>query len=384
LETILTTRLTFAALLALGCTSSAFAVDATAIRAAVDKAIRPIMAEHDVPGIAVGVTVDGQALYFSYGVASKQSGKQVDENTLFELGSISKTFAATLACHARDLGKLSFDDHPGKFLPRLKGSPVDRASLLELGTYTAGGLPLQFPDDVGNNEQAIAYYRAWRPDAAPGTQRRYSNPSIGLFGYSAALALQSRFDEAVETWLLPGLGMKHSHIRVPPAALADYAWGYNKDNKPVRVTPGALDAEAYGVKSSSADMVRYLQANIDPSMLAAPMRRALECTHDGYYEVGPIVQGLGWEQYRGPVTLERVLAGTSEQMSRKPNPAKRLAPPLAAPPATFFNKTGATGGFGAYAAFVPDRKIGIVILANKNYPILARVTAAQAILEQLE
>jgi beta-lactamase class C len=130
--------------------------------------------------------------------------------------------------------------------------------------------------------------------------------------------------------------------------------------------------------------VRYLQANIDPSKLAAPLRRALDCTHDGYYEVGPIVQGLGWEQYRGPVTLERLLAGTSEQMSRKPNPVKRLSAPLAAPAGTLFNKTGATGGFGAYAVFVPERKVGIVILANKNYPIPARVTAAQAILEQLK
>jgi beta-lactamase class C len=48
-----------------------------------------------------------------------------------------------------------------------------------------------------------------------------------------------------------------------------------------------------------------------------------------------------------------------------------------------FNKTGSTNGFAAYAAFVPAKKIGIVMLANRNIPIPARITAAHAVLEQL-
>jgi beta-lactamase class C len=140
------------------------APDAAAIRDAVDKAIKPLMAQHDVPGMAVAVTVDGKALFFSYGLASKEQHIPVSENTLFELGSVSKTFTATLGCYAQGQGKLSFDDHPGKYMPSLKGSAIDRASLLELGAYTAGGLPLQFPDEVGNDAQMLAYFRNWRPD----------------------------------------------------------------------------------------------------------------------------------------------------------------------------------------------------------------------------
>ncbi|WP_083209080.1 serine hydrolase [Mycobacterium syngnathidarum] len=66
----------------------------------------------------------------------------------------------------------------------------------------------------------------------------------------------------------------------------------------------------------------------------------------------------------------------------QPNPATPLTPrPTGSP--TLFNKTGSTDGFGAYAVFVPDKRIGLVMLANKNYPITARVTAAHAVLQQL-
>lgn len=373
--------------IALACLSllplTAGAVDTAAVRAAVDRAIQPLMAQHDVPGMAVAVTVGGQALFFNYGEASKQDHKPVTENTLFELGSVSKTITATLACHAQDLGKLSFADHPGQYVAQLKGSAIDRANLLELGTYTPGGLPLQFPDDVETEAQTIAYFRAWRPDAAPGQLRRYSNPSLGLFGHATARALGIGFADAVEGRLFPALGLKHSHIRVPAGATGDYAWGYDKANHPVRVSPGPFDAETYGVKASAADMIRFVQQNIDASGLPEPLRRAIDCTHTGYFRIGDTVQGLGWEQYRAPVTLAALQAGNSQKMSAEPNPAVRLEPPQAAPRGTLFNKTGATRGFGAYVVFVPDRGVGIVMLANKNYPISARVEAAYSILGQL-
>jgi beta-lactamase class C len=70
-------------------------------------------------------------------------------------------------------------------------------------------------------------------------------------------------------------------------------------------------------------------------------------------------------------------------MSMKPNAATPLTPPRVPAEPTLFNKTGSTGGFGAYVAFVPAEKIGIVILANKNVPIPARIAAAHAVLKQL-
>jgi beta-lactamase class C len=353
------------------------------VRDIVDTAIRPIMAEYDVPGMAVAVTVDGRAMFFSYGVASRENNMPVSEETLFEIGSGSKAFTATLASYAQAVGKLSLRDHPGKYLPQLQGGAIDNVSLLNLGTFTAGGLPLQFPDEVSDNSQMIDYFRQWKPDAPPGTARRYSNPSIGLLGYVTGLAMTRDFADAMETEVLPRLGLHHSYIRVPQHAMRNYAWGYGKANKPIRVNPGILDGEAYGIKSTAADMIRFVQANIDPDRLEEPMKRAIKDTHLGFFKVGEMVQGLGWEQYPYPITLERLQAGNSGDMMLESNPAAPLVPPRAPSRPTLFNKTGSTNGFGAYIVFVPEQRIGVVMLANRNFPIPARIKAAHTILEQL-
>lgn len=355
--------------------------DVAKMREVIDAAIRPVMAEHKVPGLAVAVTVDGQAFFFNYGVASRETNQPVSEATIFELGSVSKTFTATLALYAQALGKLSLDDHPSRYLPQLKGKPIDEVTLLNLGTYTAGGLPLQFPDKVSDQGQMLRYFRDWNPDAKPGTLRRYSNPSIGLLGHVTGLALKREFADAVETELLPKLGLKHTYIRVPPSALADYAWGYDKLNRPVRVNPGVFDAEAYGVKSTAGDLIRFVHLNIDAGGVEESVRRAVDATHSGYFEVAGMVQGLGWEQYPYPIPLGSLLMGNSDTILFDAHVAKRVAGPPVGP--RLFNKTGSTGGFAAYVAFVPQQQIGIVMLANRSYPIAERVRAAFAILSWL-
>jgi beta-lactamase class C len=358
------------------------ATDAAAIGKAVDAAVAPVMAEYDVPGMAVAVTVGGQAMFFNYGVAARDSGQPVTEATLFELGSVSKTFTATLGAYAQEKGKLSLADHPGKYVPQLKGSALDRASLLHLGTYTAAGLPLQVPDELKTQAQLFDYFRQWQPEAAPGEQRRYSNLSIGLFGHIVGQALGGGFADAAERDLFPQLGMAHTFIRVPQAAMPSYAWGY-RDGRVVRVRPGLLDSEAYGVKSTAADMIRYVQAQIDPSKLEGALQRAVRATQAGYFQVGPMTQALGWEAYPYPVSLDRLLAGNSEDMLYDPQPAVALASPQAAAVPALYNKTGSTGGFGSYVLFVPSRQVGIVVLANRAYPIPARIRLGYAILSRL-
>ncbi|HET6607045.1 MAG TPA: class C beta-lactamase [Rhodopila sp.] len=350
----------------------------------VNESIRPIMQEHHVPGMAVAVTVRGKQYVFNFGVAARAIGQKVTNDTIFEIGSLSKTFTATLAAYAQARGALSFSDRASKYLPALAGGAFDRVSLLDLGTYTAGGLPLQFPDDVTDQAKMVAYFKTWRPAYAPGTHRLYSNPSMGLFGYLAARSMGRSFDDLMEKTLFPMFGLSNTYIRIPQVRMGGYAWGNTKGGRPIRVAPGVFDSEAYGVKTTAADMIRFVEANIDSAGLEETLQRAIAATQTGYDKVGDMIQGLGWERYTWPTVLDRLLAGNSSQMSLQVNAVTQLEPPM--PPAKdmLLNKTGSTNGFGAYAAFVPARRIGVVLLANKNYPIPARVTAAYRILSAID
>ncbi|MCR3794592.1 PDC family class C beta-lactamase, partial [Pseudomonas aeruginosa] len=354
------------------------------LKALVDAAVQPVMKANDIPGLAVAISLKGEPHYFSYGLASKEDGRRVTPETLFEIGSVSKTFTATLAGYALAQDKMRLDDRASQHWPALQGSRFDGISLLDLATYTAGGLPLQFPDSVQKDQAQIRdYYRQWQPTYAPGSQRLYSNPSIGLFGYLAARSLGQPFERLMEQQLFPALGLEQTHLDVPEAALAQYAQGYGKDDRPLRVGPGPLDAEGYGVKTSAADLLRFVDANLHPERLDRPWAQALDATHRGYYKVGDMTQGLGWEAYDWPISLKRLQAGNSTPMALQPHRIARLPAPQALEGQRLLNKTGSTNGFGAYVAFVPGRDLGLVILANRNYPNAERVKIAYAILSGL-
>jgi beta-lactamase class C len=350
----------------------------------VQAAAEQVMQQYDIPGMAIAVTVNGRQHFYNYGVASKETALPVTSDTLFELGSISKTFTATLATFAEANEQLSLGDHPGKYLPQLKGSAFDHVTLRDLATHTAGGFPLQVPDDVQNVEQLMAYLKAWQPQYPAGTKRTYANPSVGMLGMITATAMNMPFKQAVEQQLFPKLGLSSSYVDVPAAKMSAYAQGYDRQGAPMRLRGGVLGDQAYGVKSSSKDLLRFVEINIDPGQVDGVLARAIKATHTGYFTVGAMTQDLIWEQYPYPVDLETLQEGNSSKMAYETQPATLITPPLEPQPNVWINKTGSTNGFGGYVAFVPAKRIGIVILANKNYPNEARVKLAHGILRAVD
>ncbi|UDY85577.1 class C beta-lactamase [Vibrio diabolicus] len=352
------------------------------LKSVVDECAKGLMNEYDIPGLAVAVTIDGKRYFYNYGFADESKGSLVTNDTIFELGSISKTFAATLTGYAQEKGKLNMDDKVKDYIPELENSVLGNTKLVHVATYTAGGLPLQFPSEVTNDADMMQYYKTWKPEYEAGTKRKYSNPSIGLFGYIGALSMKSDYTEMMETVILPELGMTNTFVDVPKDKLNNYAFGYSSEGKPVRVNPGILDAQAYGIKSTSLDMLQYIEANMGQAQLNTDIENALERTHTKYFDTDTFTQAVGWEGYDYPVSLSQLLKGNSSDVILNAKPVQASVSGTLGRD-VWYNKTGSTGGFGAYIAYVPSEKIGIVILANKNYPNAERVEAAYNIISSV-
>lgn len=369
--------LRYGALLLLACSTAANAANPVAAQA------QAVMQQYGIPGMAIAITVNGQQQFYNYGISNRASGIWVSRDTLFEVGSVSKVFTATLATYAQANGQLSLAASPTRYLPALRGSPLDNVQMLHLATHTAGGFPLQFPGKVKTDAQMLEYFNNWQPSYPAGSQRTYANPSIGLLGLATASAMQVPFAQAMEQQLLPALGMPNTYLNVPKSKFASYAQGYGKDDKPIRVSPGVLDSEAYGIKTSTRDLLHFVEANLGLGQVDSTLHQALADTRQGYYQLGAMTQDLVWEQYAYPVKLADLLQGNGPQLAYQANPVTPLQPPLPAQQDVWVNKTGSTNGFGAYIAFVPAKKIGVVILANKNYPNEERVKLAYRIIEGL-
>lgn len=323
--------------------------------------------EHEVPGAAVAVLTGEQTRLFFAGTLGTGDDRPVDADTLFEVGSVSKIYAALLATTAQRDAKLALTDHPGRYLTWLRGSAIDEATLEQLGSYTAGGLPLQFPPDVTDEDSIRSYFTTWQPTTELGKARRYSNPSIGLLGLSAASAYGTNYERALQDHVLTPMGLRETFVTVPaPESETRYSWGRTDSSTRVRVSPGPLDAEAYGIKTTVGDLAKFTTAFLHPAL-----PRALGDTVRPRYAVEPMRQGLGWESVGGPVSLETLLAANSDAISGE---SRTISP--AAGENCFLNKTGSTNGFGAYVLAHPASRSGVIVLTNRNIPIPSRVATA--------
>ncbi|GBR48041.1 beta-lactamase [Gluconobacter roseus NBRC 3990] len=295
---------------------------------------------------------------------------------------MSKIFNVTLAALAEERGELRLNDTVAHHLCSDACSIGDQLTLMDLATHHSGGLPLQVPDSIADINGLVIWLKNWHPPK-PGT-RSYSNISIGLLGYIAGRAMGSDYKHAVQDVLFPAFGLQHTWIDVPESEMARYAWGYaRKTNAPIRMNTGVLADEAYGIKSSARDMLKVLDVEMGQGAASEDVRKAIRRTHEGQYRTAFFTQDMIWEQYAWPTDLQKMTLGNSYDFIMKPQPEQKLNPPLSPQKNVLLNKTGSTNGFGGYIAILPGENIGIVVLANKNYPNEARVKAVYALIGSL-
>lgn len=339
----------FILLLAVLVQSGSLSADSTA--SLIHRFISHYQQKHQVPGVLVVLYDKGSLSYFSFGVANEQTKQPITAKTIFELGSITKSFTAILLAAETLKGHLQLETPLAESLPGLKGfnGPIAHVTLLQLATHTSG-LPRTAPFKNPNLPQLVAFLKRWEPSKTPGTQYHYSNLGFGLLGLSIENALQNTYIKLLKDNILTPLKMNNTFIAVPPFLKADIAQGYKKNGSPAEPWPATLIAAAGALRSTGEDMGKFLAACLNLRGTPKSVARAIALTEQGGFKVDPHkTQVMSW------------MKTTKEGY-------------------TIFAKNGGVTGFATFMGFIPEFETGIVILANKN---VSNTSIGQKILQQL-
>jgi D-alanyl-D-alanine-carboxypeptidase/D-alanyl-D-alanine-endopeptidase len=298
-------------------------------------------------GVAAGILWQGEQWTFGRGRLRAAEAAHVEANSIFEIGSVTKVFTATVLADMVEQGVIRLDDPVRRHLPEDVRVPMrDRPiTLCDLATQTSG-LPRLPPGlfrrslwrrhdpYAGFSERdlldAVANTRLTR---APGVRLRYSNFGFGLLGYVLARGAEGSYDELVRARICVPLGLADTGIEVSDDAGERFADGHNRRGRGVpHWHLGAL-AGAGGLRSTVSDLLRFLDLQLTPP--ATQLQRAAQATHGSRATRGRLEQGLGW------VSL-----------------------PLRGDPRRMLWHNGGTGGFRSFLGFVPHAGVGVVVLSN--------------------
>ena len=247
-------------------------VKAEDLQAVLDKDLAKALKDGDLAastggGITIGVVVHGVRRVFSYGTAKADS--------VFEIGSMSKTFTGLMLAQMVEQGKVRFDEPVRELLPagtvtKPAGAEI---TLLDLATQHSG-LP-RMPDNFHPADERNPYadYRASNLYAfmkehgvakPAATSFLYSNVGFGLLGEALAERAGTTYPELLKAQVTGPLGLHETMIALTPALQARFIPGHDGDHKPAHAWDLDALAGAGAIRSTGADMLAYLEANLHP------------------------------------------------------------------------------------------------------------------------
>lgn len=305
-------------------------------------AVADRIAAGELPSAVVAMVVDGKTEIRGFGALA--DGKAPDADTLFEIGSITKTFTATLLAEAAVKGEVKIDEPVRDLLPDF-AIPSREGREITLGDIAEqhSGLP-RMPDNFRPKDPGdpFADYSAaklkeflagYTLPRAPGASYEYSNLAVGLLGYALAENRHTSYGELVAARIFKPLGMTSSAVALTPALRMRLAAGFDGQGKTAR--PWEFDALAGcgGIRSSAADMLRYVEAYMGRTKI--PLRAAMDLAIAPRRPLDNQKIGLIW---------------------------MRL--PLHDGNSVVWHN-GMTGAYASFAGFTADGRKGVVILANQ-------------------
>lgn len=286
----------------------------------------------NVPGAAVGIRHGDETFTRGFGVTNVDHPVEVDDSTLFQIGSISKTFLGTLAMRLVEMGKLELDEPLRAYLPDFKvidEEASEKSTMRHLFTHTSGWVGDWFPEDLGHGDDAVARYvetMAETPQLTPlGECLSYNNAGFNVAGRVIETVLGGVFSDIMQEMLFDPLGMDHTYLLPWDVMTHRFAVGHSvNEDGPAVARPwsiGRASGPAGGIVTNVRDMLNYAEFQLGDGtfngkrLLEPGSLRKLH-TPQVYYAPNLSVAFTFWvDDHRGATAI-RHGGGTVGQISR--------------------------------------------------------------------
>jgi CubicO group peptidase (beta-lactamase class C family) len=306
--------------------------------------LRPRVDTGRYAGVAVGLIArDGRQVVSAYG--PKAGVTPFDGNTVFEIGSITKTFTAAILADMVTRKEVALDDPVGKLLPpgmKLPERDGKQITLLDLATQTSGLPRLPGNLEITNPQNPYATYTpaqlanflaSYELPRAIGAQYEYSNLGVGLLGMALSYQGRRDYEVLVRERVLRRLAMNDTKIALTPSMRSRLAPGHDESGRPAGLWDLPTLAGAGALRSTVNDMLKYIRANADSN--SKPLGRVLAMTHGE----------------RRPAATNMTIGLAWHRLSR---PSGR----------TIVWHNGGTGGYRSFTGYDESTGLGVVVLAN--------------------
>jgi len=301
--------------------------------------------DNEAVGATIGLIDRGKIQFFSYGKMSADGNEPVSEDTLFEIGSISKVFTTLALMDMVHNGEVQLDDPIEMYLPGVKVPEKEgqKITLRHLATHTSG-LP-RLPDNLVmknpknpyaeySEEDLYEFLNHYTLPRAPGEQVEYSNVGMGLLGHILSLKAGNSYEPLISDRILKKLHMENTGVSLTPEMQSQFATGHHLGKCVDHWDFLPCLAGCGGIRSNVRDMTQFLAANM--GLINSPLTDLLKQCHEKQQSVTAKLQlGLGWWL---------TMPGEVELIGHD----------------------GGTGGFISFLGFNPKTQRGMVILTNST------------------